>query len=286
VRLGDIPETSLPELIERHDVLLLDAYGVLMETAGALPGAAAALAAIRDSGAGFAVLTNDASRLPETTSERFGEMGLDVPADRIVTSGSILARYFEEQRFVGARCAVLGPEDSFEYVARAGGQPVPLSWEPDVIALCDEDGYDMLATLDELISVLFRRIDAGDPPALVLPNPDLIYPKGKGEYGLTAGALAELVETALRQRYPGRQDLSFARLGKPHRPIFDEVLDGVGDGRAVMIGDQLGTDIRGARDAGLDSVLVGTGLTPWRDDLELGDVVPTHRMAAFRPTGS
>jgi len=283
VRLGDIAEISLAELIERHDVVLLDAYGVLMESAGALPGAAAAVAAIRAGGRELAVLTNDASRLPETTSARFGRMGLEVPAGAIVTSGSILARHFRERDLVGARCAVLGPEDSFEYVQRAGGHPVPLGWDPDVIALCDEDGYEMLSTLDELISVLFRRVDAGDPPALVVPNPDRIYPKGNGEFGLTAGALAELVEAALAHRYPERDDLRFVRLGKPHRPIFDQVLEALDGRRAVMVGDQLATDIRGARDAGLDTVLVGSGLTPWREDLELGDVIPTYRMAALRP---
>lgn len=282
MRLDQVVEITLDELLERYDVLLLDAYGVLMETAGALPGAAGALAAVDRAGRAAVVLTNDASRLPETTSERYRRMGLEVPADRILTSGSIMARWFEEEGLVGATCAVLGPDDSFEYVQRAGGRPTPLSWDPDVIALCDEDGYDLLSTLDEVVSVLFRRIDAGDPPRLVLPNPDLVYPKGNREFGITAGGLAVLVEAALQQRYPGRDDLRFARLGKPHRPIFDEVLDGLGDLRAVMIGDQLGTDIRGARDVGLDTVLVGSGLTPWRDDLQLGEVVPTWRMAALR----
>ncbi len=283
MHLADVPEISLSRLLARYDVLLLDAYGVLMETSGALPGAADALEAIGEAGRGYAVLTNDASRLPETTSERFAGMGLEVPAERIVTSGSLLTRYFAEQGIRGARCAVLGPDDSFEYVRRAGGQPVPLAWDPEVIAVCDEDGYDLLPTLDELLSVLFARVDAGDPPRLVLPNPDLIYPKGDGEFGFTAGALAVLVEAALGQRYPGRDDLNFTRLGKPYRPIFDEVREGIGDLNVVMIGDQLGTDIRGARDAGLDTVLVGTGLTPWRDDLPLEDVVPTYRMVAFGP---
>lgn len=282
MRLDEVAEITLDELLERYDVLLLDAYGVLMETAGALPGAAGALAAVERAGREVVVLTNDASRLPETTSERYRGMGLEVPADRILTSGSIMARWFEDQGLVGATCAVLGPDDSFEYVLRAGGRPTPLDWAPDVIALCDEDGYDLLSTLDELLSALFRRIDAGDPPRLVLPNPDLVYPKGPGEFGVTAGGLAVVVEAALEQRYPARPDLRFDRLGKPHRPIFSEVLDDLGGLRAVMIGDQLGTDIRGARDAGLDTVLVGSGLTPWRDDLELGGVVPTWRMEGFR----
>ncbi len=282
MHLGDVAEITLGELLERYDVLLLDAYGVLMETAGALPGAAEALTEVERAGRDVVVLTNDASRLPETTAERYRRMGLRVPAERILTSGSILPRWFEEEDLVGATCAVLGPEDSFEYVQRAGGRPTPLSWDPEVIALCDEDGYDLLSTLDELLSVLFRRVDAGAPPRLVLPNPDLVYPKGGGEFGITAGGLAAPLEAALRQRYPGRTDLRFARLGKPFRPIYSEALEALGDLRAVMVGDQLGTDIRGARDAGLDTVLVGSGLTPWRDDLELGEVVPTFRMQGFR----
>ena len=50
---------------------------------------------------------------------------------------------------------------------------------------------------------------------LILPNPDLIYPRGEHSFGIAAGGVALLFEAALRRRYPGRDDLAFVRLGKP-----------------------------------------------------------------------
>lgn len=43
---------------------------------------------------------------------------------------------------------------------------------------------------------------------------------------------------------------------KPHRPVFDYVLDRIGatSQECIMIGDNLETDVRGAREAGIDQV--------------------------------
>jgi hypothetical protein len=49
--------------------------------------------------------------------------------------------------------------------------------------------------------------------------------------------------------------------GKPERPLFDETLRRVGGDHPLMVGDSLNTDIRGARAAGVDSLLVMTGVT-------------------------
>jgi ribonucleotide monophosphatase NagD (HAD superfamily) len=45
--------------------------------------------------------------------------------------------------------------------------------------------------------------------------------------------------------------------------------------RIVMLGDQLGTDVRGARDFGIDSVLLATGLTRVEPTMAGSDVLPT-----------
>jgi len=281
MKLGDIPLTTLDQLIERYDVLLLDAYGVFMNSAGALPGSAAALKRIEDAGRRMLVLTNDASRLPETTAARFGRMGVYVDPDRIVTSGGLLAGYFRDRQLVGARCAVLGPRDSEVYVERAGGELVPPGTDADVLVVGDEEGYPMLETLDAVVSMLLRKIDADEPIELLVPNPDLLYPKGGGEFGITSGAVAHLLQGVLDARYPDRDDLCFVSLGKPHATIFEEARRRAGAGRMVMIGDQLPTDILGAVRAGIDSVVVGTGLVPW-DDAHLVDLaVPTYRMRSL-----
>jgi len=48
--------------------------------------------------------------------------------------------------------------------------------------------------------------------------------------------------------------------GKPERPIFDAALARFGGERPLFIGDRLDTDIKGANDAGIPSVLVLTGI--------------------------
>jgi ribonucleotide monophosphatase NagD (HAD superfamily) len=52
--------------------------------------------------------------------------------------------------------------------------------------------------------------------------------------------------------------------------MFERAVAAAGTRRVVLIGDQLATDIRGANDFGIDSALVGTGLTrlerEWADD--------------------
>ena len=68
------------------------------------------------------------------------------------------------------------------------------------------------------------------------------------------------MEAVLRERYPSK-DLGFVCLGKPHSPIFEEAVRRAGTRDMVLFGDQLHTDILGARRFGIDSVLVLSGVT-------------------------
>ena len=222
MRLGDVPTTTLDQLLERYEVLFMDAYGVFMHTSGAIPGAPAALARIKASGRPFQVLTNDASRLIETSALRYASMGFELEPTSIITSGSLLAGHFQRHGLVGARCVVMGPADSVTYVRGAGGQVVAPDEPADLLVLCDEDGYPLLPVVDSVLSNLLDHVDRGRPMAMLLPNPDLIYPKGEGAFGITAGALGHLFEGALQRRYPDRDDLRFTRLGKPHAAIIDQ----------------------------------------------------------------
>jgi len=260
---SNIPRITLPLLLDRYACLLFDAYGVLVTHDGPLPGAAAAIRHLNALAHPYYILTNDASRSPRTSSLRFAGMGLPIPAERIISSGLTLAPYFEAQGLKGSRCLVLGPEDSEHYVRDAGGVPVALGdgAEPDVVVVCDECGYSFLEVLDETLSFLYRRLDRGEAPRLILANPDLLYPASEGRYGFTGGAVALLLEEAIRLRHPERGDVRFVRLGKPHRPMFEEALRRSGTRDMVMVGDQPRTDIVGARDFGIDSALVTTGVT-------------------------
>jgi glycerol-1-phosphatase len=261
-----IPPIGIAELTLRFEVLLLDAYGVLVDARGPLPGASELVASLNRMKKSYLVVTNDASRSPARTSERLRSYGIDASADRVLTSGSLLVEHFRRASLVGAGCIVLGPEDSEAYVRDAGGVVLPLFTE-DVaavraIVVGDESGFPFLEGIDRALTVAYRRLDRREPLHLVLPNPDLVYPKATGAYGFAAGSIAEILECALRTRYPDRLEIPrFVRLGKPNRAIFDEAHRRTGSMNMVMLGDQIETDVRGAKAFGIAAALVTTGVT-------------------------
>ncbi|MEZ4366577.1 MAG: HAD-IA family hydrolase [Kofleriaceae bacterium] len=262
----------LPDLLPRYDGVLLDAYGVLVDAAGALPGAAALLATLEARAVPFLVVTNDASRSPATCAARFASLGLAIGAERILTSGELLA---DHPGLRSARTVVLGTDDSRAYVRAAGATLVELSpgVALDALAVCDDAGFPFLEGCELALSAVVRAVDAGRPPRLLLPNPDLVYPKGGGELGLTAGAIAHLIEAVLVRRF-GAAAPRFEHLGKPTRHLFDRACARLGTRALLMVGDQLETDVAGARAAGLDAALVD-GVSRWS---------PTHAADAGAPT--
>lgn len=255
------PSARFDELVERYDLFLFDAYGVLVHGSGIMPGAREAIGRLDAAGKPYFVVTNDASKLPATSAARYARLGLHLDPARIVTSGMLLEPYFADHGLRGARCAVLGPADGIAYVELAGGHVVPATADFDVLAVCDESGFPFLATADAALTSLIRMIDAGRTPRLVLPNPDILYPEGTDAFGFAAGSVALMFEAALARRYPDREDLGFVPLGKPQPHLYRHALALGGEANAVMIGDQLETDIAGANAAGIDSALLTVGVT-------------------------
>jgi HAD superfamily hydrolase (TIGR01450 family) len=269
------------ELLDEHAGVLLDAYGVLIDARGVLPGAARLVDELRRRGLPWSVVTNDASRSATTYAARFAKLGLAIDADHVVTSGSLMPAFFAARVPRGARTLVLGTADSRAYVEEGGGVAVELvhGVEIDAIAVCDDAGFPFLEGMEIALSAAVRAVDAGREVALVLPNPDLVYPKGDGELGVTAGGLALVIETVLARRYGGATP-RFVHLGKPSPAIFEAACArlGVARARTVMVGDQLETDIAGARAAGVRAALVA-GVS--RLDGVHAEVAPDYLLATI-----
>lgn len=271
-------ETSLRELISRYEVFFLDAYGVLVNAQGALPGAAEFLTALRAAGKEILLLSNDASRLPTTSSQRYAGFGISLAPEQILTSGQLLPDYFAQAGLQGKRCIVLGTADSRDYTAAAGGIVTEADDDhAEVIILADDDDYPFLETINAAITVLMRRLSRRQTTHLVMPNPDVLFPSGKDAFGICSGAIAAMFEAAARLRDPSGA-VRAVPLGKPHRPMFEAALSrfaGRDRRQMVMVGDQLGTDILGANRVGLDSVLILTGLSQTNEIVASG-AMPTY----------
>ncbi len=281
--MNEIATTTIDALMDRYQVLLLDAYGVLVHLSGALPGATALIDALNRRGKPYYVVTNDASKLPATAARRYRGFGLAIGAERILSAGSLLKGYFDANGLTGRPCVVLGPEDSIRYVELAGGRIVAPGEPFDVLVVGDETGFPFLETVDAVLTGLIAKFDRGREVALILPNPDLIYPKAEGAFGVAAGGIALMLEAALRLRYPGRPGLGFVRLGKPHGALFEEAARRCGSRDMLMIGDQAETDIRGARAFGIDSALLGGGVAGSALPLAADAPRPTYYLASIAP---
>ena len=256
--MSDAPYITLTELIERFDVILFDSDGVLVRWPSAIPDAPEAIARLNALGKPYYVLTNDASQVAETRAARYAELGLDIDPDKIISSGMLLKPWFEDQGLRGARCVVLGTGDSAAYVREAGGEVAPFHEDFDVLVVGDQDGFPFLDATAAVLTTLFRKLDQGETPRLVIPNPDLYYPEKDG-FGFASGMVAGMFEAALALRYPDRPDLTFTRLGKPHPAMFHEAFRRANTRNMAMIGDTPSTDIRGANNVGIASVLVESG---------------------------
>jgi HAD superfamily hydrolase (TIGR01450 family) len=117
---------------------------------------------------------------------------------------------------------------------------------------------------------------------MVCANPDLVVIHG-GKPALCAGALAEhYQEIGGRVRWHG----------KPYPSVYDSCIEllGIGDRRRLLaIGDSLRTDIAGAANAGIDSLLIAGGVHAAefsaQGKLDLGRVQAAVKEAGVSPIG-
>lgn len=280
---------SVDFLVESFDAVAFDSYGVLVDGVDPLPGAIEMIDRLNAAKKPWVLATNDASRLTGPRVERMRNQGFDIHVDQVVSAGSLLRRYFEEQGIVGEQCIATGYGDAVEFVRLGGCEPVALSADDTVsasLALAGITGYDWGEATSEMLTLITRRMDAGNPIRLVVPNPDVLYPDGGDRYAIGPGGLAEMIESAVSKRFGDDDAVKFTKLGKPYAPMFDairEYLDGCE--RMAFVGDQLHTDIAGANRAGFESVLIGTGITRWADARDLvgtpSEMMPKHLLPSM-----
>ena len=248
------------DVIDNFDLILLDAFGVLVDDAGAIPGAVAFIDHLVERKKDFFILTNGSKFTPEVSAAGYRKKGLKIEDHQVLSSGSLLKDWATAKGYEGRNAWVLGPESSLQVVVNAGLKPVDFQLDADCLVLTNQDGFNFPGDLDTLISRLFDLHGRGKSVELVCPNPDVVYPLKSGQFGITTGALAVLMETSLHALL-GSGSPKFTYLGKPFPPLFEKGTANFKGKRICLIGDQLTTDIKGANDFGIASILVTTGIT-------------------------
>jgi len=238
-------ERSDRPLCEAYDLAMLDLDGVVYIGADAVPGAPAHVERARSAGMRVAFITNNALRPPEAVAEHLRDLGIGAQADDVVTSAQAASRLLADRLDEGAPVAVLGGEGLLEAVAAAGLAPVGVTENADALVT----GYGPDVRWRDIMRAAVR---VREGLWWVATNSDLTIPTA---FGVAPGH-GVLVETV--QRFSG---VDAVVAGKPSRPLLDETVRRVGGDRPLMVGDRLDTDIEGAVNAGIDSLLVLTGVT-------------------------
>lgn len=253
---------TMADLIDRYDAALFDLDGVIYLGPVGVDGAAEGVAALRDRGVAVAFVTNNAARTPQAVAKHLISLGIPASVDDIVTSSQAIARIMVDELGAGAKVLVTGTAALAEQI-RAVGLTTVASYRDRPVAIVQ--GYDPGMTqprIDEACFALQRGA------AWYASNTDLTRPTN---LGMVPGAGAQIAMVATTTH------LVPTIAGKPFRPLLDEAVRRLGAQRPIFIGDRLDTDIEGACNTSMDSLLVFTG-THGKSDLVAANARqrPTH----------
>lgn len=231
---------------EDFDVALLDLDGVVYTGARAVPHAVEVLASVRRRGMALAFVTNNAARTPETVAGHLTELGVPAEPQDVVTSAQAAARVVAERVPEGSAVLVVGGEGLETALRERGLRPVRSAKdEPAAVVQGFAPDVDWSALAEATYAVA-----AGVP--WVASNADLTIPTERG-IAPGNGALVGVVRAAT-----GVEPIV---AGKPELPLHRETILRTGARRPLVVGDRLDTDIEGACNGGVESLLVLTGVT-------------------------
>jgi NagD protein len=229
---------------------LMDMDGVLVTEEQAIPGAPEFIARLTELGIPFLVLTNNSMYTPRDLRARLSRSGLELPEEAIWTSALATARFLDDQR-PGGSAFVVG-ETGLTTALHAGGYTIT-DRDPDYVVLGETRTYSF-----ERITRAIQLISAG--ARFIATNPDNVGPSPDGPMPAT-GSVAALISRAT--------GIAPYYVGKPNPLMMRSALNAIDahSETTAMIGDRMDTDIVSGLEAGMETVLVLTGVTT-REDAE------------------
>jgi HAD superfamily hydrolase (TIGR01458 family) len=228
----------------RMAAILLDIDGVLHVSGEAVPGGAEAVRELRDDGHRLRFVTNNTTRARKGLADDLRGLGIDLEDDELATTPLAAAGLLAGQRVLALTMEAVRDDlaERVELVDR----------DADVVLLggADESGESGQVFAYENLNRAFAELEAG--ARLVCLHRNRWWQTSRGPM-LDAGAFVAGLEYAA--------GVEAEVVGKPSRAYFEAALAELGASadEAVMVGDDVESDVGGAKAAGLRGVLVRTG---------------------------
>jgi HAD superfamily hydrolase (TIGR01459 family) len=255
--------SGLRELATNYDVLVCDIWGVIHNGREAYPGVVDTLRRFREQGT--VLLLSNAPRPNEPIREQLASLSVAADAyDALVTSGDLTRRLLIERAPINVHH--VGPDRDLPLFENLAVHRVALKEAQAIVCTgpFDDTNEGPDDYRDYWHDALARRLP------FYCANPDLVVQRGD-QMIYCAGALAHQYE---------EQGGDVLYLGKPHAPAYDFVVErlrgltgrDIPKAKWLAVGDGLKTDIAGATQVGIDSLLITGGIH--ESELAHGDGTP------------
>ena len=244
--------------------LVFDMDGVIYRGNSPIEGAREVIEYLIKGDIPFVFLTNNSTRTPQMYREKLLSMGIDVPAERIVTSG-LATRLYMKKHMKPGKIFVIGGKGLHEEMERLG-------WGAVSLEECREgkwkDIEHVVVGLDP--NLTYEKLKYGtrairNGATFIGTNPDTTYPAEEGLYP-GAGAIIAALKAST-----GKEPII---IGKPNEPAYEIVKAKLGPVDEIwMMGDRLDTDIAFAKRFGMKAIMVLTGVSTL-EDVERSGIKP------------
>ncbi len=237
-----------PKFYRKH-LFLFDLDGVIWKGNKPVQGAIETLVYLEEKSHILGFVTNNSSISRKGFIEKLTTLGFTPASHSIFNSAYGAARYLAEHKY--KRIFVIGEEGLKQELDLQKIYSTDV-YEPNLQAVCI--GWDRQLTWKKLADAM--RVIVNDKGFFIGTNPDNSYPL---EDRLVPGAGAGIA--ALSNACGKEPDII---IGKPNRYMIDLALNELGCTKleeAVFVGDRLSTDILAGINAGIDTILVSTGIS-------------------------
>jgi len=221
---------------------LIDLDGVLYVGKNPIPGAGECLERMGELGYSYRFVSNSTRRCRSFVAERLQGLGYNVPVGHIYTPPLAAVKHMKTSG--KERCFLLTAGD------------VHRDFEDADICICEED-VDYVVIGDAGNSFTFDRLNQAlrlilDGAEILALEKDRYWMEGNARVLSTGPFVAALEYATGKKAY---------LMGKPSRQFFQLALSdlGIEPQDAAMIGDDILTDVHGAKEMGMQGILVKTG---------------------------
>ncbi|MDY0393175.1 TIGR01457 family HAD-type hydrolase [Virgibacillus halophilus] len=244
--------------MEKYEGYLIDLDGTMFRGEEVIVDAPLFIQKLVDEHIPYLFVTNNSSKTPAEVAKKLNAMNIKATEEHVFTTSMATANFVREQK-AGASCYVIGEEGIKTAVEEAG------------LRMTDEDCDFVIFGIDR--DITYEKLAKGclairNGATFISTNGDVSIPS---ERGLLPGngALTAVLSVSTNQQP--------IFIGKPEKIIVEQALKVLGTKRkkTLMVGDNYDTDIMAGINAGIDTLMVFTGVTPFHDYAVLKEK-PTH----------